>query len=202
MSASALAPAALHPERLQAFIDALERLLDSGPRESDQLRRAGQLLEQLVGHDDWLPDAYAQPDPRRYQQFLLHVDPRQRFCIVSFVWAPGQRTPIHDHRVWGLIGMLRGAEDSQAFARDAQGRLRPDGAPVRLLPGQVESLSPAINDIHRVSNAHSDQVSVSIHVYGADIGTVSRAVYQLDGSETPFVSGYSNRTLPPESPAP
>jgi predicted metal-dependent enzyme (double-stranded beta helix superfamily) len=34
------------------------------------------------------------------------------------VWGPGQTTPIHDHRVWGLIGMLRGSEYSQGFERN------------------------------------------------------------------------------------
>jgi predicted metal-dependent enzyme (double-stranded beta helix superfamily) len=66
---------------------------------------------------------------------------------------------------------------------------------VRLVPGQVEAVSPKVGDIHRVSNAHSDQVSISIHVYGANIGAV-RAVYQPDGSEKPFISGYSNDFLP------
>ncbi|EIK95688.1 hypothetical protein PMM47T1_14921 [Pseudomonas sp. M47T1] len=185
-----------HPERLRAFIGALAELLDSDPREGDKLHRGGQLLQQLVSFDDWLPDEYAQPDPERYQQFLLHADSRQRFSIVSFVWGPGQQTPIHDHRVWGLIGMLRGAEYSQNYVRDAQQGLVPDGPRIRLEPGHVEAVSPRIGDIHQVSNAFADQVSVSIHVYGANIGAVHRAVYQPDGSEKLFISGYSNRTLP------
>ncbi len=185
-----------HPERLRAFIGALAELLDSDPREGDKLHRGGQLLHQLVSFDDWLPDEYAQPSPERYQQFLLHADSRQRFSVVSFVWGPGQQTPIHDHRVWGLIGMLRGAEDSQNYKRTDSGALVPDGAPVRLLPGDVEPLSPRIGDIHQVSNAFADQVSISIHVYGANIGAVHRAVYQPDGSEKLFISGYSNTTLP------
>ncbi|MGY4495101.1 cysteine dioxygenase [Pseudomonas sp. TE3610] len=185
-----------HPERLRAFIGALAELLDSDPREGDKLHRGGQLLHQLVSFDDWLPDEYAQPSPERYQQFLLHADSRQRFSVVSFVWGPGQQTPIHDHRVWGLIGMLRGAEDSQNYTRTDSGALVPDGAPIRLLPGDVEPLSPRIGDIHQVSNAFADQVSISIHVYGANIGAVHRAVYQPDGSEKLFISGYSNTTLP------
>jgi len=39
-------------------------------------------------------------------------------------------------------------------------------------------------------------VSISIHVYGANIGAVRRAVYQPDGSEKLFISGYSNAFLP------
>lgn len=197
-----------NPERLRHFIDSLAELLEQQPDEATLLDRGQGLLASLVAQDDWLPDDLAQPDPQRYQQYLLHCDSRQRFSVVSFVWGPGQRTPIHDHRVWGLIGMLRGAEYSQNFTRDAQGALQPSGAPVRLAPGQVEAVSPRIGDIHQVSNAFSDQVSISIHVYGGNIGAVKRAVYAEDGSEKAFISGYSNTRLPniwdlsKENPAP
>ncbi len=181
--------------RLRTFIDELATLLDETANEAIILERGADLLRQLVSHDDWLPEAFAQPDPQRYQQYLLHADSRQRFSIVSFVWGPGQQTPVHDHRVWGLIGMLRGAELSQRFVIDAEG-LRAEGAPLRLEPGHVEAVSPRIGDVHQVSNAFSDRTSVSIHVYGANIGAVRRAVYQQDGSEKPFISGYSNSLLP------
>lgn len=185
-----------HPKRLRRFIDQFATLLDQQPDEITLLDRGKHLLAELVAPDDWLPVDLAQPDPERYQQYLLHCDSRQRFSVVSFVWGPGQRTPIHDHRVWGLIGMLRGAELAQGFARGANGALQTEGAPVRLEPGQVEAVSPAIGDIHQVSNAFADQVSISIHVYGANIGAVTRAVYAVDGSEKPFISGYSNAHLP------
>ena len=111
----------LRPERLRHFIDRLAELLDQQPDEPALLDRGQQLLAELVSHDDWLPDDLAQPDPQRYQQYLLHCDSRQRFSVVSFVWGPGQQTPVHDHRVWGLIGMLRGAAvDEMAQALRAQ----------------------------------------------------------------------------------
>lgn len=187
---------ARHTERLRTFIGALAELIDSDPGEDDLLRHGGQLLAQLVSQDDWLPEDFAQPDPQRYQQYLLHADSRQRFSVVSFVWGPGQSTPVHDHRTWGLIGMLRGAEYSQGFKRGVDGGLLAEGNPVHLVPGQVEAVSPTVGDIHQVSNAHDDQVSISIHVYGANIGAVRRAVYQADGSEKLFISGYSNAYLP------
>lgn len=186
----------LRLERLRYFIDHLATVLDEQPDEAALLDRGQALLADLVSHDDWLPEDFAQPDPERYRQYLLHCDSRQRFSVVSFVWGPGQRTPIHDHQVWGLIGMLRGAELAQGFVRDDQGGLVPDGAAVRLLPGQVEAVSPRIGDIHQVSNAFTDQVSISIHVYGGNIGAVRRAVYAPDGSAKPFISGYSNAHLP------
>ncbi|MCU1716667.1 cysteine dioxygenase [Pseudomonas sp. 5P_3.1_Bac2] len=187
-------PLQLH--RLRSFIDQLAALLDRQPTEGVILEQGSQLLKQLVSHDDWLPDEFAQPNPERYQQFLLHCDSRQRFSVVSFVWGPGQTTPVHDHRVWGLIGMLRGAELAQGFNHHPDGGLHAEGALVRLEPGDVEAVSPQVGDIHQVSNAFSDRTSISIHVYGGNIGAVRRAVYQPDGSEKAFISGYSNLHLP------
>ncbi len=59
------------------------------------------------------------------------------------------------------------------------------------------AVSPDIGDIHRVANAYDDRVSISIHIYGGNIGAVARAVYDPDtGAEKPFVSGYSNTAMP------
>jgi predicted metal-dependent enzyme (double-stranded beta helix superfamily) len=96
---------------------------------------------------------------------------------------------VHDHRVWGLVGVLRGKEIVENYQRRADG-LRLTGS--ELLPaGSVDAVSPGIGDIHRVSNAFDDRVTISIHVYGADIGKVRRATYSPDGSPKPFVSGYA-----------
>jgi predicted metal-dependent enzyme (double-stranded beta helix superfamily) len=182
-------------DRLRRFVGDLADLLDAQPDEPRILAVAGERLADLVAHDDWLPDACAEPDPLRYRQYRLYRDPDDRFSIVSFVWGPGQATPIHDHTVWGLVGVLRGAELSQAYARENL-RLTPSGPARRLAPGEVEAVSPAIGDIHSVANAYDDRPSVSIHVYGADIGAVSRGVYDAAGRRKPFVSGYSNATAP------
>ncbi|EJN01240.1 cysteine dioxygenase [Herbaspirillum sp. YR522] len=196
MTASTAAP--LQWWRLRQFIGGLAHLLDQKPSEQRILCEGGDLLRQLVSVDDWLPPQYAQPDVQRYQQFLLHADSGQRFCVVSFVWGPGQSTPVHDHTVWGLIGMLRGAEYAQSFAAGGDA-LVPVGEAVRLEPGTVEAVSPTaagLHDVHQVRNAFADRTSISIHVYGANIGAVRRSVYQTDGARKLFISGYSNTTLP------
>ncbi len=110
-------------ERLRRFITDLGDLLDADPGESAILAGGGRLLGELVRHDDWLPAAFAEPAPDRYRQYLLHCDSRERFSVVSFVWGPGQATPIHDHTVWGLVGVLRGAEIAWERRRAAA---RPD----------------------------------------------------------------------------
>ncbi|RYY68095.1 MAG: cysteine dioxygenase [Comamonadaceae bacterium] len=190
---STIATAPITP--LRDFVIAFGGLLDTHPDEPRLLAEGGALLRTLVARDDWLPEALAQPHPTYYQQYLLHVDSTERFSVVSFVWGPGQATPVHDHTVWGLIGMLRGAEESQPYV-ERDGRAVPQGAPLRLVPRDVEAVSPAVGDVHRVRNVYDDRVSISIHVYGANIGAVRRHTYPAAGGRKPFVSGYSNTLLP------
>ena len=187
---------ALRPDRLRAFVGRIASLVDERAPEAHLLESGGAALRELIAHDDWLPDAFAQPDPERYQQFLLHADSQQRFSIVSFVWGPGQSTPVHDHTVWGLIGVLRGAEIAQGYRITSDGALEEEGAAKRLDAGAVDAVSPRIGDIHRVSNAFDDRTSISIHVYGGNIGAVTRSVYPAEGGRKTFISGYSNDVLP------
>jgi predicted metal-dependent enzyme (double-stranded beta helix superfamily) len=181
--------------RLTDFVGALGVLIDGTNDEGLILAEGGRLLAGLIARDDWLPDAYAQPDPTRYQQYLLHCDSRERFSVVSFVWGPGQATPVHDHTVWGLVGVLRGAELSQRFERRS-GAFAAVGPVHRLERGQIEAVSPTVGDVHQVTNAFDDRASISIHVYGANIGAVQRSTYDAAGRPKRFVSGYANTTLP------
>src|SRR6478736_4151905 len=145
---------------LRQLVMGIAELVESNVDEPTLLSRGATLLSALVAHDDWLPTEYAKPDPLRYQQYLLHCDSRERFSVVSFVWGPGQATPIHDHRVWGLVGVLRGSELNEAFVRDRAGALLSAGPARRLAAGAVAAVSPRIGDVHRVANAESDRVSV------------------------------------------
>jgi predicted metal-dependent enzyme (double-stranded beta helix superfamily) len=183
--------------RLRRFVAATTAAMGpDGLDEAGAHARVGPLLRDLVAHDDWLPDDYARPHPQYYQQYLLHCDPAERFSVVSFVWGPGQGTPVHDHTVWGLVGILRGAELCRFYERGAGGRLVP-GAETRLERGHVSAFGPASADIHRVANAHEDRVSVAIHVYGGNIGAVARHVFDpASGAAKDFVSGYAAANVP------
>jgi predicted metal-dependent enzyme (double-stranded beta helix superfamily) len=183
--------------RFRGFVQDMTRLVErQGGNEAALIADGRRLLGDLVRCDDWLPDAFAYPDPTRYQQFLLHCDPFERFSVVSFVWGPGQRTPVHDHTVWGLIGMLRGRESCTKFVRSASGALTAAGGEV-LEPGDVGAVSPTIGDVHEVENGLPDRASISIHVYGANIGAVSRHVFdRATGAPKTFISGYSSAIVP------
>jgi predicted metal-dependent enzyme (double-stranded beta helix superfamily) len=184
--------------RFRVFVAEFTRLMDrAAGDEARLLDEGGRLLEALIAHDDWLPEDAARSHPQYYQQHLLHCDALERFSVVSFVWGPGQKTPVHDHTVWGLIGVLRGAELCRRFERTGPGLPMRASETERLLPGTVDRVSPAVGDIHEVANACEDRVSISIHVYGANIGAVKRHVFDAaTGAEKPFVSGYSSPTLP------
>ena len=189
------------PPPLSSFVSELDRLIEA--EQPDFLYRAAAALKKyLLADPTWLPAPYRQPHPQHYQQYLLYRDPLSRFSIVSSVWAPAQRSPIHDHQVWGLIGMLEGAEMSQEYAapQNPSDPPRPIGGEKRLAVGDVEILSPALGDIHGVRNASDEAVAVSIHVYGADIGTVGRWLYSSGrpvNSRRPFISGYHNDEATP-----
>ena len=185
-------------KRLCSFAQKMTRAVDRfGGDEAATLRQGKKLLAGLIEHDDWLPEPFAQPDPNSYRQYLLYCDPLERFSVVSFVWGPGQTTPIHDHTVWGLVGVMRGAEKCEEYERPGDNRpMRKTGEHI-VKPGDIDAVSPALGDIHTVSNALADRPSVSIHVYGANIGAVRRHVYLPETGEIkPFMSGYSSSFVP------
>jgi predicted metal-dependent enzyme (double-stranded beta helix superfamily) len=178
-------------DRLSQLVRRFESLLAHARDEAQILESGRQIVSDVVRYDDWLPGRFSEPSAAGYRQYLLHCDSRERFSVVSFVWGPGQQTPIHNHTVWGLIGVLRGAEISERYSLNSCGELCMEKKQ-RLLPGSVDAVGPLAGDIHRVSNGYDDRCSISIHVYGANIGTVQRMSFDELGRGTPFISGYSN----------
>ncbi len=178
--------------KFRRFVQDMTRLVERhGADEPRMLDEGEALLAALVKADDWLPAAFAEPSRESYRQYLLHCDPLERFSVVSFVWMPGQKTPIHDHTVWGLVGVMRGREKCEEYSKD----LSVMGSHL-VNPGNVDRVSPRIGDIHVVSNA-GKETAVSIHVYGGNIGAVRRHVFDpASGKPREFVSGYHNATLP------
>ena len=182
---------------LRDFIVAMTKLVERELDENKLIIESKKYLTTLISTDTWLPEFCTVPHPDYYQQYLLHTDPLERFSVVSFVWGPGQKTPIHDHTVWGLIGMLRGAEKGQRYTQEASGELVAVGSEAVLKQGDIEVVSPTLGDIHIVKNAFDDQTSISIHVYGANIGAVTRHVYEEGSNKVKkFVSGYSSTQVP------
>lgn len=178
--------------RLRDFVTGMTRLVERhGADEPRMLDEGEKLLRALVTQDDWLPEEFAAPSQESYRQYLLYCDPLERFSVVSFVWMPGHRTPIHNHTVWGLVGVMRGVEKCEEFSPAIKKTHSHESK-----PGDVDRVSPSIGDIHVVSNP-GKQTAVSIHVYGGNIGALHRHVYDpASGAPKEFISGYHNATVP------
>ena len=182
--------------KLLTFVKELALLLETKPSEELIFSKGKALLENLIAVDDWLPEEFCKAHPQYYQQYLLYADPLNRFSVVSFVWGPGQKTPLHNHTVWGMVGQLRGQERSADYHQQADGSYKADEF-ILCKPGQVATVSPNTHDIHVVENALSDQTSISIHVYGGNIGRIERSVFDpTTGTEKLFISGYANSVTP------
>jgi len=186
-----------NPQRFRTFVAQFTKLVENTGDEKRLHAEGSKLLADLIQHDDWLPEECARPHPQYYQQYLLHCDPLERFSVVSFVWGPGQKTPVHNHTVWGILGVMRGAELCRRFDIPKPGAAMSAGPQQRMDPGDIDHVSPSVGDIHVVENAYSDRTSISIHIYGANIGAVKRHVFDAaTGTPKNFVSGYSNAAVP------
>jgi 3-mercaptopropionate dioxygenase len=185
----------MNTHRFSDFLSMMDAIVSRANGEAALLEAVEAALKPLIVNDDWLPFEFTRSHPDKYRQYLLYVDPASRYSVQSFVWAHNQGTPIHNHTVWGLVGVMRGAEQCEEY-------VAPDGSNGNMMRcthkhvlerGQIDRVSPAVGDWHAVRNAFIDRPSVSIHVYGADIGRVTRSMFDpLTQSVQPFVSGYSN----------
>jgi predicted metal-dependent enzyme (double-stranded beta helix superfamily) len=179
--------------RLRNALWGVDRAVSNLRTEAAILEAVQESIRPLLESDAWLPDAYAFANAGCYEQYLLYRDPDARYSVVSFAWGPGAVTPIHNHTTWGVIGVLRGAECVTSFDVDEQLRLLAANQERRLDRAMMDAVSPILGDVHMVRNAYADKGSVSVHVYGADIGMVSRSSFDpVNGSRRTFVSGYTN----------
>lgn len=184
--------------RLREFVVAMTGLAEqSGGDEVEMLREGGKLLGALIARDDWLPEIFAAPHMAHHQEYLLYCDPLERFSVISMALEPGQKTPIHDHTVWCLIGVMRGSERFDEYRHEGTGNpLRKTGEHLGRV-GDIDAVSPTVGDIHVMANALRDQAAVSIHVFGGNIGGIERRTYSLATGEVhQFISGYANSVVP------
>jgi predicted metal-dependent enzyme (double-stranded beta helix superfamily) len=184
--------------RFRTFVQSFTGLVSDYKTDEERIFTEGQqLLSDLIKRDDWLPDQFAKPHPDRYQQYLLHCDPLERFSVASFIWGPGHTTPVHDHTVWGMVGVMRGEELCDEFDVESDTGKLVCTCSHNAGVGEIDLVSPTVGDVHKVSNALDDEVSVSIHVYGANIGAVRRHVFDpATGKPSEFVSGYASDVMP------
>lgn len=180
-------------EVFAAFVRRMETLMEASRGDEARLIVEGQqLLAQLVASEAWLPAEYMQTDLKQYRQYLLHRDTLKGFTVLSVAWGAGQYATPHNHKVWGLIGQLRGAELTRTYEDPRPGEPLTLQSSRVLRPGETTAVSPSIGDVHDVRNVGEGD-SVSIHVYGGDLAGLARLRNRFDvetGAVTPFVTQY------------
>jgi len=122
-------------------------------------------LADHLGRPGLLAPAHRRSSARRYRTNVIHVHPTGRYSLVALVWRPGQRTPIHSHASWCVVGVHEGSEQERSF-RLAGGRVVETGRRT-MISGEVAALAVGDDDIHEVRNA-GPGVTISLHVYGLD----------------------------------
>lgn len=175
-----------------AFVDFISAVASViGPRRGSEetVRAIEPLVRSLVAEHGWLQEKYRRPISfKPYAQYLLYRPPDHTFSVVSFVWNPGQGSPIHDHCTWGVIGQYEGEEEESRF-RFVDNRLERVGV-VLARPGDVSHVYPPSREIHQIVN-RSATPSISIHLYGGDIGSQRRHSFDPDTAMMrEFISGY------------
>jgi 3-mercaptopropionate dioxygenase len=172
---------ALIPNPTPTLAELADRLDDAvrTPRSGlDVPHAVGEALRPFLGRPGLLTPQQEAGDPHRYRTHLLHVPDDGAYSLVAAVWRPGQRTAVHDHIAWCVVG-VHGGEEHEIRYRLVGDHLVEDGQTVGPC-GEVTVLAPP-GDIHAVVN-DGTAVAASLHVYGADLrrrGTSVRRCYRL-----------------------
>jgi predicted metal-dependent enzyme (double-stranded beta helix superfamily) len=178
---------------LTAFAERVSDLIDRGLDEHALTAAIRDELTATLAAGFELPEDKTRPDPERYVMYPLHVDPAGRFSIASAVWNVGQGTPVHGHETWGVVGIYSGVEVETRYAKPSV----PDVPLVvegtdEWTAGEVTVCCTTDDDVHQV-RCGGDRPVVGIHVYGADIGTLSRRSYDPGtGAVHWFVSSWAH----------
>ena len=181
---------------IRGFIAATRRSIAAAGSPAAAYEAIRPRFAELLADDAWLPARYQEGDPDSGMgggigQWLLFRAGDRSLTLFALVVPSGSQTPIHDHLAWGLVGLYRGTQDEEIYARDAAGVLTRSEARA-LQPGDFYALLPPRDDIHRVRTT-SAETSVSIHVLTNDTGCVWRHTFDPEAKTSePFRSGYVN----------
>ncbi|MCQ4191550.1 cysteine dioxygenase family protein [Methylocystis suflitae] len=184
------------PPALRRFIWDIQSMVELAESEREILLIGRDLMARLFTTDDWLPTVFAVPNPAGGQQFQIYYDVLDRFSVVSTILSGGACVTISQPSVWEIAGVLRGAVNRQQL--DASSTNSAQAGASRLLQARaVEARSSGSGEVLELCNALDDRTSIIIHVYGGDIGQISRRSGSSQGSMNAQPLGYANTESDP-----
>lgn len=179
------------PPALRRFIWDIQSMVELAESEREILLIGRDLMARLFTTDDWLPTVFAIPNPAGGQQFQIYRDGLDRFSVVSTILSGGACVTISQPSVWEIAGVWRGP----VYRRQLDGcptNSAQVGASRLLHARAVEARSSGSGKVFELRNALDDQTSIVIHVYGGDIGRISRRSGASHGSMDAPPLGYAN----------
>lgn len=125
---------------------------------------AASILDAVLADPSLYGDIVVPREVGRYTRALVLSD--WALSVWLMRWAPGSRTPIHDHHCACSYAIVSGALTEVTFRPCGGDRAAPAGRRLRTAGGRVH-LQPSTPNIHQMIN-ETDEDALSIHVYGFD----------------------------------
>jgi len=181
---------------LDEFISEMESLLREQPTQEQLFDQGSSLMSRLINNPDVIPAQFRVPIGKgrraNHGSYLLHQGD-SGLQVTAVVWGPGDHADPHDHRTWGMIGVMDNALTETRFrrvddrSREGYAQLEKDRDAV-VKPGEVTLLIPEVDEIHQMDN-FTDRPTVEIHCYGHDLRGLDRVRYNLETNRVlPFVT--------------
>jgi predicted metal-dependent enzyme (double-stranded beta helix superfamily) len=181
---------------LDEFVYDMETLLKDQPDQEKIFDKGSSYLSRLINNPDTIPAQYRLPVGKgrrpNHGSYLLYQG-ESGLLVTAVVWGPGDHAAPHDHRTWGMIGVMGNALTETRFrrvddrSREDYARLEKDRAAL-VKPGEISLLIPEVDEIHQMDN-FTDRPTVEIHVYGKDLRGLDRVRYNLEtGQVRPFMT--------------
>ena len=186
---------------LDEFVHDMEGLVAGQPDSQKIFDTGSAWLERLTRNANAIPDEFRLPAARgsrpNHGTYLLYQGD-SGLSVTAVVWGPGEHIGPHDHRTWGMIGILDNTLTETRYRRvddrnrEGYAQLEQDRQ-ANFKPGDITLLVPNIDEIHQMDN-FTDLPTVEIHVYGNDLRNIDRSRYDLEtGKIIAFKSGkYDN----------
>jgi predicted metal-dependent enzyme (double-stranded beta helix superfamily) len=180
---------------VRAFVADVQAVLRSATSPSEACEALRPRFAELLADGEWLPQGFQVGSAESgmgggIAQWLLYRADDGSLSLFALAVPSGSETPIHDHLAWGLVGLYRGTQDEEVYARRNGALELVEQRPLEA--GDFYVLIPPTEDIHRVRTT-SAETSVSIHLLTNDTGCVWRHTYDdATGAASPFRSGYVN----------
>ena len=145
---------------LDEFISEMESLLRDLPTQEQLFDKGSSLISRLISNPEAIPAQFRMPTgkgPRANHGSYLLYQGDSGLQVTAVVWGPGDHAAPHDHRTWGMIGVMDNALTETRFRRvddrskEGYAQLEKERDAV-VKPGEVTLLIPEVDEIHQMDN--------------------------------------------------